>query len=186
LLDEVVAGLAGLADRVVVGPGTVGTTNIGPVATRSAVADVRRYVENVLPEAGATAATSRQPLGDGDGYFVNPLVVRDPRRPGTLAASEIFAPVVTVCAAADLEEALSRGNESPYGLSAALWSTDAREIETFVRQCRAGMLSVNRSTTGLEPDKPFGGVGESGYGPRELGEQVLFFYSTGKTVNIRL
>jgi aldehyde dehydrogenase (NAD+) len=85
-----------------------------------------------------------------------------------------------------LEEAIVAANAAPYALSAAIYTRDARAMLRFRQQARAGMISVNNSTTGAETHLPFGGNGWSGNGTREGGIWVLDAYTRWQAVNVDL
>src|SRR5439155_1672922 len=103
------------------------------------------------------------------GYFVEPTIFSDvdPRMP--LAQEEIFGPVVSVISARDLDAALAAANGVGYGLSSAIYTNDLRTAFRYADESEAGMLHVNTPTVGGEPQVPFGGVKDSGFGDRECG-----------------
>ena len=103
-----------------------------------------------------------------------------------IAREECFGPTVNLVEVDGLEEAIAAANASPYGLSAAVYTRDARAMLRFKEQVRAGMISVNNSTTGAEAHLPFGGNGWSGNGTRESGIWVLDAYTRWQAVNVDL
>jgi len=85
-----------------------------------------------------------------------------------------------------MDEAMSVANGTPYGLSSALYTRDARAMLRFKEEINAGMTSINNSTTGAEAHLPFGGNGWSGNGTRESGIWVLDSYTRWQAVNVDL
>lgn len=90
--------------------------------------------------------------------------------------------MLSVQAVADVDEAMSRMNELPYGLVAGIVSPLREEIEHFARGTEAGLIRVNAPTTGLEPHVPFGGTKNSSFGPCEQGRAGLEFFSETRTI----
>jgi aldehyde dehydrogenase (NAD+) len=95
---------------------------------------------------------------------------------------ELFAPVLSLQPVADLDEAITRLDELPYGLVAGIVSPIRAEVEEFVRTVKVGLVRVNAPTTGLEPHVPFGGSKQSSFGPREQGRAGLEFFSETRTI----
>ena len=117
------------------------------------------------------------------GLFYHPAVV-DGVRPGDrLFDEETFGPLVGVTTYQTLAEAIDLANAPGYGLSSAIYTTDAREAFTFRDQIGAGMLSINNSTSGAEAHLPFGGNGKSGNGSRQSGVWVLDQFTRWQSVN---
>ena len=99
---------------------------------------------------------------------------------------EIFGPAVTIVKANDFDHALHLANASPYGLSSAIYTNDRMEAYRFKSEVKAGMTSINNSTTGAEAHLPFGGVKNSGNGTRESGIWVIEAYSYWHAINDEL
>jgi aldehyde dehydrogenase (NAD+) len=103
-----------------------------------------------------------------------------------VAQEECFGPTVNLVEVDGLDEAISAANGTPYGLSSAIYTRDARAMLRFKEEIRAGMTSINNSTTGAEAHLPFGGNGASGNGTRESGIWVLDAYTRWQAVNVDL
>jgi aldehyde dehydrogenase (NAD+) len=99
---------------------------------------------------------------------------------------ECFGPTVNLVEVDGLDEAIAAANGTPYGLSSAIYTRDARAMLRFKEEIRAGMTSVNNSTTGAEAHLPFGGNGWSGNGTRESGIWVVDAYTRWQAVNVDL
>lgn len=113
-----------------------------------------------------------------------PTVVIGLEPTASLAQTEVFGPLLVVLKAATLEEAIAINNAVPYGMSAAIFTTDLRAIARFVDQAEAGMLHVNRAGTGAFPHMPHIGAKASQFGPAECSEDGVEFFLETRTVTI--
>ncbi len=123
-------------------------------------------------------------VGDpGAGLFYHPVVV-DGVRPGDdLFDEETFGPIIGIATYRDLDEGIAMANHPGYGLSSAIYTTQAIEAFTFRDKISAGMVSVNNSTSGAEAHLPFGGNGKSGNGSRQSGIWVLDQFTRWQSMN---
>lgn len=112
------------------------------------------------------------------GHFLAPTLFAGGTSEMRLNQDEIFGPVACVIAAEDLDDAIAIANDVPYGLSAGVVTSSLAASERFQDRVRAGLISVNASPAISELQAPFGGVGDSSYGPREQGSRALDFYTT--------
>lgn len=115
------------------------------------------------------------------GHFLSPAVFAGGRSNMRLNQEEIFGPVACVIPAGDPDEAIAIANDVPFGLSAGIITDSLALAEQFQSTVRAGLVSVNASPAISELHAPFGGVGDSSYGPREQGPHALDFYTTTST-----
>src|SRR6478735_6306688 len=134
-------------------------------------------------DAGATVVTGGTRL-DRPGFFIAPTIVEGAAVDSEISTTELFGPITTLHRVADFEEALAFANASPYGLTAAIWTSSIHRGQEFVRRIVAGGVQVNGPTYGFEPHVPFGGVKDSGTGWREPGTEALDVYSDWKTVYV--
>jgi acyl-CoA reductase-like NAD-dependent aldehyde dehydrogenase len=111
---------------------------------------------------------------EGDGHFFNPAVVVDVPTDSRLATEEVFGPVLPVWKVQDLDEAIERANDTPYGLGSSIWTRDAGAIDRAIRDIDAGITWVNQLHYGYD-ELPFGGIKQSGFG-REHGVEALDEY----------
>ena len=118
------------------------------------------------------------------GYYVEPTIFDRVSPDMTIASEEIFGPVLSCIDFETEAEALAVANNSPYGLAAAVWTSDITRAHNMARKLRAGSVWVNYYDGG-DMTAPFGGFKMSGYG-RELGEEGLKAYTESKTVTIAL
>jgi acyl-CoA reductase-like NAD-dependent aldehyde dehydrogenase len=103
----------------------------------------------------------------------------------TIAKEEIFGPVLCIMKAKDPTDALRIANNTPFGLSASIQTTNISRVFDFVYQAEAGLLTVNLPSAGVEYQLPFGGTKDSSFGPKEQGPAALDFYSDYKTVYLK-
>jgi alpha-ketoglutaric semialdehyde dehydrogenase len=132
-----------------------------------------------------TAANPRKGfVGDpSDGLYCHPTIVDGITAGDELYATETFGPIVGVASCASLDEAIALANGHGYGLSAAIYTRDPATAFRFRQGVRAGMVSVNNSTSGAEAHLPFGGNGRSGNGSRQSGMWVLDQFTRWQALN---
>jgi aldehyde dehydrogenase (NAD+) len=137
----------------------------------------------LIDAAAVHRATGLGAAGRGDaGHYVDPalLVAADLTAPECV--DELFAPVLPVVAVDDLGSAIEVMAALPTGLSASVHTEHAPSIRAFLRDAHAGVIAVNRATTGLEVQAPFGGLKASGSEHKEMGTGAVDFYTSLKTV----
>jgi aldehyde dehydrogenase (NAD+) len=142
---------------------------LGPLSSQAQVDRVQGYIQKGIDE-GAKLVTGGpgKPEGlDEGGYFVRPTVFSEVRNDMTIAQEEIFGPVLSIIAYEDEEDAARIANDSVYGLAGGVWSADPERAKAFARRIRTGQIEVNGGA--FNPNAPFGGFKNSGYG-REYGE----------------
>jgi aldehyde dehydrogenase (NAD+) len=98
---------------------------------------------------------------------------------------EIFGPVVSVCECRSLDEAIERANDSPYGLSSAIFTRSLGTARRYIDAIETGLAHVNVHTGYKEPSMPFGGVKQSGAGLPENSRSGLEFFVDRKAVYLR-
>jgi alpha-ketoglutaric semialdehyde dehydrogenase len=162
-------------------PGEMATV-VGPVID----VDSRDYVLGSIRRAEASGARvlTGGAAPDGDGAFALPTVVDRVPPGGELVTEEVFGPVCTVIATANVAEALAVANEVRHGLVTALYTEDLSAALDLVPQFDTGMVKVNAPTTGVDLYAPFGGEKESSFGPREQGTVARDFYTRSITVTL--
>lgn len=173
-----------LVRNLQVGDGLDPGVAIGPAVSQSARADIEQSVERAQ-DAGATMrARSDLPLvgGSPDGHFVRPTVLSLPDTRPAVWRDEVFGPVLATVTAADAEHAFELANDSAFGLSGSIFTSNLRAALDAVDRLDVGVLHINSETTGADPHVPFGGVKDSGYGPKEQGRASQEFFTTTTTV----
>lgn len=134
-------------------------------------------------EEGATVEIGGERHGD-KGYFIQPTIFSNVKPDMKIMREEIFGPVASVAKFSTEEEVLKLGNDSNYGLAAAVHTQDLNTAIRVSNSLRAGTVWVNQYNM-IHHQIPFGGFKESGIG-RELGEAALANYTQNKSVSIRL
>lgn len=176
--DDFVAEFVLAAGRLRLGNPLADRTSIGPMARADLRTELHRQVRHTV-EAGATLVLGGR-VTPGPGFYYPPTVI-DNVQPGQAAFSEeTFGPVAAIIRVADTAEALKVANDTPFGLGAALWTSDVSAARRLARELDAGAVFIN-GVVASDPRLPFGGIKDSGYG-RELGSQGLREFVNVKTV----
>lgn len=165
LHDALVAALAEHCRTVKVGGGLEEGTQLGPLNNKAQFDKVRRMVDDAV-RAGATISAGGRPL-DRPGYFYPPTLVTGARAGMELVDEEQFGTALPVIRYDDLDDALRQANETHYGLSSSVWTSDVARGEEVARQIDAGTAWVNQHFD-VNPLAPMGGFKWSGIG-RENG-----------------
>ena len=154
---------------------------LGPLVSETQRDRVRSYIDKGVAEGarlvtGGSAAPDDLPTG----YYVRPTVFADVDNSMTIAQEEIFGPVLTVIPYDDEDDAVRIANDTIYGLSGAVWSSDTKRAERVARRLRTGTVRVNQGGRGRGP---FGGFKQSGLG-RESGRFGLEEYVELQSISI--
>jgi acyl-CoA reductase-like NAD-dependent aldehyde dehydrogenase len=160
-------------------------TRFGALSSKKQLETVLRYVESGKKE-GATlvAGGERADIGTGKGYFVQPTVFADVQPGMTISREEIFGPVLAAIEFADIDEAIARANDTPYGLAAGIWTRDIKKAHYVARKLQAGTVWINTYNV-YDTAAPFGGYKQSGFG-REMSAHALEHYTQIKSVWVDL
>jgi len=172
-----------LLDRTLtqkIGPGD--EDDFGPVINE-------RQLEGMLAAVGRAKQAGAAVLTGGErlarpGFYMAPTIVEGVAPDAEISCAELFGPITTLSRVRDFEEAIMVANASPYGLTAAIWTSSIHRAQEFVRRVVVGGVQVNGPTYGFEPHVPFGGERDSGTGWREPGTEALDVYSDWKTVYV--
>ncbi|MET9496281.1 aldehyde dehydrogenase [Streptomyces sp. NPDC006552] len=180
--EEVVAALKELVGSLRVGDPADPDTFIGPMIRPDQQQRVRDYIALGIEE-GARLVVGGPDVPEGleQGNYVTPTVFADVDNSMRIAQEEIFGPVLVVIAYEDEDDAVRIANDSEYGLSGGVWSTDEERALALARRLRTGTVTVNGASVGF--DGPFGGFKASGIG-REYGAVGLGTYTEYKTVTV--
>ncbi|HSK91870.1 MAG TPA: aldehyde dehydrogenase family protein [Euzebyales bacterium] len=178
--DEFVAALVDATEALRVGEPADEDTQMGPLISDDQRRTALDYIASARDE-GATVACGGRVL-DRPGFFMQPAVLDDATPDMRAVREEIFGPVVAVLTFADEAEAVALANDTPYGLSASVWTRDLGRAHRVARDIEAGVVSVN-SNSSVHTGAPFGGWKQSGYG-RELGAESLHAYTELKNVYV--
>ncbi len=157
---------------------------MGPVINERALKSIMRYIERGQDE-GRLLVGGKQ-LGDR-GYFVEPTVIADVEPNATIAQEEIFGPVLAVIKAKDFEDALTIANNTEFGLTGSLYTSDEKKIERARDEFFVGNLYFNRKSTGaMVGVHPFGGFNMSGTDSKAGGRDYLLLFMQAKSISRRL
>jgi succinate-semialdehyde dehydrogenase/glutarate-semialdehyde dehydrogenase len=156
-------------------------TDVGPLATEAQVRTVAGQVERSVA-AGARVLTGGKRL-DRPGFWYAPTVLTGVTPESPAYHDEVFGPVAMLFRVRDIDDAIRLANDTPFGLGASAWTSDAGEQARFVDEIEAGMVFIN-AMVASDPRVPFGGVKQSGYG-RELSWQGIREFVNAKTVWVK-
>ncbi len=153
----------------------------GPQTTHAQFEKVLSYFE-IAEQDGARLMSGGAAVGDG--WLIQPTVYAGVTNDMRIAREEIFGPVVVVIPFTDEDHAVALANDSDYGLSAGIWTSDVARTHRVAARLDAGQIYVNDWPAGLV-EGPFGGYKNSGYG-REKGAEALHHYTHTKFVTVKL
>jgi aldehyde dehydrogenase (NAD+) len=121
------------------------------------------------------------------GFYAYPTIVANVQKDDYLFQNETFGPLFNIAhPVSSLEEAIDLANGTKYGLSSAIYTSNMNAAYRFKSHIKAGMTSINNSTTGAEAHLPFGGNGWSGNGSRQSGIWVVDQFTRWQSVNMDL
>ena len=156
--------------------------NLGPVVNQAALASMLAYIETGKKE-GRLIAGGHAPQTAEDGYFLEPTVFADIAPDAILAQEEIFGPVLAVIKVTDFAEGLQVANNTEYGLTGSLYTTDREKMNHARREFHVGNLYFNRKCTGaMVGAHPFGGFNMSGTDSKAGGPDYLLLFTQAKSV----
>jgi len=178
IFDNVISGVTEGAKGIKVGNGFDPETLMGPLVSEEQFDRVTGYLEAGKSE-GAEALCGGQRHGD-QGYFVEPTVLVNTNPNMKVVREEIFGPVVVAQPFSDLDDLAAQANDTPYGLSAGIWTKDISKAHKLAKRLKAGTVWINCYNV-FDQAMPFGGYKQSGWG-RENGKEVLENYLQTKAV----
>jgi alpha-ketoglutaric semialdehyde dehydrogenase len=176
--------LVARCEQINVGDGLLDATDMGPVAGPQQCQDIRNAICRAQADGARMIAGGDASLSP-EGYFIRPTVFTGVRCDMELFREEIFGPVLAVSEFDGLDDALKAANDSIYGLSSAIYTTDLRAARKYIDGIEAGLAHVNVHTGYKEPSMPFGGVKQSGAGLPENSESGLEAFVNRKAVYLR-
>jgi phenylacetaldehyde dehydrogenase len=182
LYDEVIAGIARIAEGIKLGPALAPDTQMGPLISAQQQSRVMGYIDSGRQE-GARVVAGGSRL-EAAGAYVRPTVFADVDPNMKVVQEEIFGPVLTVARFNDIQDVLKRANDTQFGLGASVWTRSLDRAHFFIRHFRAGTVWVNTHSV-LDLAVPFGGTKHSGVG-HELGEEAIRHHTHLKSAIISL
>ena len=182
--DAFVEKLVSGARSMTVGNALTAGTQIGPVVSETQLSENLAYVELGKSEGAELACGGARQTLPQDGYYMSPGVFLKTTNDMRINREEMFAPLAAVIKVDSYEEALATVNNTRFGLTSGIVTQSLARATHFRRNARTGVVTVNLPTAGTDYHVPFGGRGDSSYGPREQGKAAAEFYTTVKTAYI--
>lgn len=182
--DEFQERLATLARNWRLGDPLKTDTQVGPLVSEDQLNRVLGYMEVGAADGCRVLVGGGRAESLGDGYYMQPTVLTDVRPDSRVSREEIFGPVACLLAASSYEDAVRLANDTPYGLTASLFTRDLGKALRFASDIRAGVVKINQETAGVEFQVPFGGMKQSSSGSREQGKAAREFFTEWKSVYI--
>ena len=169
---EVIRKLKDRIESLIVGDPMDKNTDIGAINSRQQLETIHKYIK-IGTEEGSEMYQSSCSL-PGKGFWCRPTLFTNVAQSNRIAQEEIFGPVLAVLTFRTDDEVIEKANNSPYGLSAGVWTDKGSKIFNMTKRMRAGVIWANTFNK-FDPSSPFGGYKESGYG-REGGLHGLLPY----------
>lgn len=185
--NEFVHTLRSKADQLTIGNGLDDEVLLTPVIRRDHREKVLQYIEKGLEEGASLIRDGRREMDEmPEGNFLGPTIFDHVRPEMTVAKDEIFAPVLSLLRAKDLEEGLEYIRQSRYGNGATIYTNNAKAIRQFREEADAGMLGINVGVPATMAFFPFSGWKDSFYGDLHVnGKDGLNFYTRKKMITSR-
>ncbi len=163
IYDRTVEAAAEVANSITVGNPREGGRHIGPVVSEAQFNKIQGLIEAVIAEgARLVAGGPGRPEGFNRGYYVRPTVFADVTNDMTIAREEIFGPVLSILPFDTEEDAIRIANDTVYGLTNYVQTTDGAKANRVARKLRSGMVEMNGKSRSA--GSPFGGMKQSGNG----------------------
>lgn len=182
--DAFVEKLVKGAKALKVGHALEAGTQMGPVVSEQQLQENLAYVELGKSEGAELACGGARLEMPHDGYYMSPGVFLNSSNDMRINREEMFAPLTSVIKVDSYEEALATVNDTNFGLTSGIVTQSLARATHFRRNARTGVVTINLPTAGTDYHVPFGGRGDSSYGPREQGKAAAEFYTTVKTAYI--
>ncbi|MFC5531327.1 L-glutamate gamma-semialdehyde dehydrogenase [Cohnella yongneupensis] len=182
--NEVLARVIEKTKRLTIGNARNLSTAMGPVIDRNAFEKIMAYIEIGRAEGRIAHGGNR---GAPQGFFIEPTIIADVDSKARVSQEEIFGPVVSFTKASSFEEALAFANDTDYGLTGAVISSNRDHLELARKAFHVGNLYFNRKCTGaLVGVHPFGGFNMSGTDSKAGGHDYLLLFTQAKIVSERM
>lgn len=179
-VDKLVAG----AEAMKVGHALEKGTQMGPVVSAEQLQENLSYVELGKSEGAELACGGKRLERPHEGFYMSPGVFLNTTNGMRINREEMFAPLTCVIKVGSYDEALATVNDTNFGLTSGIVTKSLARANHFRRNARTGVVTINLPTAGTDYHVPFGGRGDSSYGPREQGKAAAEFYTTVKTAYI--
>ncbi|MGB6831001.1 MAG: aldehyde dehydrogenase family protein, partial [Terracidiphilus sp.] len=157
-----------------------------PVINKAALATMLEYVEKGKQEGRLIAGGIAPQTAEG-GFYLEPTVFADIPPGGVLSQEEIFGPVLALIKVNSFDEAIEVANNTEYGLTGAIYSSDRAKLDRAREEFHVGNLYFNRKCTGaMVGAHPFGGFNMSGTDSKAGGPDYLYLFTQAKSVAEKL
>ena len=186
IYDKFMSMLIDRTNKLKLGDGLLAESQVGPCVNESQRKTVQEYVE-IGKNEGAKLVAGGNIVTEGalsKGWFHQPTIFGEVTPEMRIAKEEIFGPVLSVIRTKNFDESIRILNNTEYGLSSSVFTTDVNKAFTAMRDIQSGITYINAATIGAEAHLPFGGVKKTGNGHREGGWAVYDFYSEWKAVYV--
>jgi 1-pyrroline-5-carboxylate dehydrogenase len=182
--DEFITKLKERVKKISIGDPTDPANYMGPVINERSLSKIQSYVEEGKREGRLVSGGGR--VGS-EGWFAEPTLFADIPPNGKLAQEEIFGPVLAVIKAKDFDNALEIANNTEFGLTGAVYSSDAAKLAHARDEFHVGNLYLNRKCTGaMVGAHPFGGFNMSGTDSKAGGPDYLLLFMQAKSVSEKI
>jgi len=177
--DPMLEKIAERTAKIKLGDPTDNGNNMSAVINEKAFKSINGYIEKGKADGGRVIAGGGS---DGEqGFFIEPTVIADVKAGATIEQEEIFGPVLAVIKANDYDDALRIANDTEFGLTGAVYSTDEAKLDRARNEFHVGNLYLNRKCTGaLVGVHPFGGFNMSGTDSKAGGRDYLLLFMQAK------
>ena len=182
--DEFVTKLGSAAQAMKVGHALAAGTQIGPVVSKRQLDENISYMELAKSEGAELIVGGDLIQQETEGYFMSPAVFAGTNNQMRINREEMFAPIACVLRVGSYEEGLATANDTNFGLTSGIMTSDLAKASHFRQNAKSGCVMVNLPTAGTDYHVPFGGRGDSSYGPREQGTYAAEFYTSVKTAYV--
>ena len=182
--DAFVERLVAGARAMKVGHALEAGTQMGPVVSAGQLEENLAWVARGKAEGAELACGGERLEMPHDGYYMSPGVFLNTTNAMQINREEMFAPLTSVIRVGSYDEALAVVNDTHFGLTSGIVTRSLARATHFRRNARTGVVTVNLPTAGTDYHVPFGGRGDSSYGPREQGRAAAEFYTIVKTAYI--
>ncbi len=180
--DELMEKIVEHTKKLKIGLPTEGDTNMTAVINKKSFDNTLKYIKKGQDEGGKVLIGGK---GDeANGFYIEPTIIDNVEPKSTLEQEEVFAPVLAVIKAKDFDHALEIANDTEFGLTGAVYSSDEEKLEKARREFHVGNLYLNRKCTGaLVGVHPFGGFNMSGTDSKAGGREYLLQFMQGKSIS---
>ena len=182
IAEELEEKLIARVEALTVGDPAAEGVTVGPLIDRASAEGFDRAVDEALAAGGAELARAGNAAGEG--HLVRPALIRQDDPAATVNQEETFGPLLTVLRAGSENEAIAAANATRFGLTGAVHGRDLGRAVALAARLECGLKRVNAPTPGVDYYAPFGGEGQSSFGPREQGRAAAEFFTRTSTMTV--